>query len=99
MEARQKFEALPEFREGLMHCHYNESINDYCSNVAHDTEWEWNTQFVSGGWCAFQEQQRKLDVVLNTILWHIEDCDLVEDSEYNSAWRDAMVFMQQELMK
>ena len=64
---REQFEKLPEIAEGLRHCTYNESTNDYHANVAHDNEWEWHTQFVNGAWYAFQEQQKKIDGALKEL--------------------------------
>lgn len=98
METRQKFEALPEIATHLNHGNvfFNEEKKTYASEFS---SLRIVACYVNGAWMMFQEQQRKLDVVLNTILWHIEDCDLVEDSEYNSAWRESMIFMQQELLK
>lgn len=98
METRQKFEALPEIATHLNHGNvfFNEENKTYASEFS---SLHIVACYVNGAWMMFQEQQRKLDVVLNTILWHIEDCDLVEDREYNSAWRESMIFMQQELLK
>ena len=38
-------------------------------------EWEWHTQFVSGGWYAFQEQQIKLDAIKKKLSDIYDACD------------------------
>ena len=72
---RDQFEKLPEIAEGLQHCTYNESTNDYHANVAHDNEWEWHTQFVNGAWYAYQEQQKKLNCCREENKAHLEKID------------------------
>ena len=63
MGAREEFEKLEDVKQGLRHCHYNESTNDYHADVAHEETHEWHTQFVNGAWYAFQEQQKKIDAI------------------------------------
>ena len=72
-ELRKQFEALPEIKQGLRHCHYNESTNDYHADVAHEETHEWHTQFVNGAWYAFQEQQKKIDSLLDHVCGSFED--------------------------
>ena len=61
MDIREEFEKLEDVKQGLRHCHYNESTKDYHADVAHEETHEWHTQFVNGAWYAFQEQQKKID--------------------------------------
>lgn len=75
MDIREEFEKLEDVKQGLRHCHYNESTNDYHADVAHEETHEWHTQFVNGAWYAFQEQQKKIDDVFleNAKLKHVID--------------------------
>lgn len=72
-ELRKQFEVLPEIEQGLRHCHYNESTNDYHADVAHEETHEWHTQFVNGAWYAFQEQQKRIDSLLDHVCGSFED--------------------------
>ncbi|MEG1089825.1 MAG: hypothetical protein RSE38_00785 [Acinetobacter sp.] len=63
MGIREEFEKLEDVKQGLRHCHYNGSTNDYHADVAHEETHEWHTQFVNGAWYAFQEQQKKIDAI------------------------------------
>lgn len=62
---RNEFEKLPEIEDGLRHCHYDKSTGIYHADAAHVEEFEWHTQFINGAWMAFQEQQRKIDAIIN----------------------------------
>lgn len=66
MGIRDEFEKLQDVKQGLRHCHYNESTNDYHADIAHEETHEWHTQFVNGAWYAFQEQQKKIDELNDT---------------------------------
>lgn len=70
---REQFEKLPEIEQGLRHCHYNESTNDYCSDVFNEETHEWHAQYVNGAWYAFQEQQKKIDSMLDHVCGSFED--------------------------
>lgn len=72
-ELRKQFEGLLEIEQGLRYCHYNESTNDYHADVAHEETHEWHTQFVNGAWYAFQEQQKKIDSLLDHVCGTFED--------------------------
>ena len=63
MDIREEFEKLEYVKQGLRHCHYNESTNDYHADIAHEETHEWHTQFVNGAWYAFQEQQKKISAI------------------------------------
>lgn len=65
MDIREEFEKLEDVKQGLRHCHYNESTNDYHADIAHEETHEWHTQFVNGAWYAFQEQQKKVDKAIS----------------------------------
>lgn len=67
MDIREEFEKLEDVKQGLRHCHYNKSTNDYHADVAHEETHEWHTQFVNGAWYAFQEQQKKKDLAISKI--------------------------------
>lgn len=67
MSIRKEFEKLEDVKQGLRHCHYNESTNDYHADVTHEETHEWHTQFVNGAWYTFQEQQKKKDLAISKI--------------------------------
>ena len=41
----------------------------------------------------------KLEKLKQTVDWHIEDCYITENTDYNKAWLDAMLFIKHEFDK
>lgn len=46
-----------------------------------------------------KEFDEKLQKLNDTVDWHIEDCYIGEDTEYNNAWLEAMLFIKHKLEK
>lgn len=57
MEARQKFEALPEIQERLHTVVFNEQFNNYHAAMINSGL---SVCYVQGAWMAFQEQEKKV---------------------------------------
>lgn len=47
----------------------------------------------------FKSQKEKTCSILSSIDWHIEDCNISEQTEYNKAWLEAMIFVKREILK
>jgi len=57
---REQFEKLPEIKAQLEYCRYSANKNKYVSH------W-YNTMFINGAWYAYQEQQKKIDQLVDII--------------------------------
>lgn len=98
---RSEFERLPLVAEILNDADifYNECSCLY-ENKLYITFVPEEITFLNGAWYAFQEQKKKINDVLQTIDWHVEDCNTINDSsEYNKAWKEALEFIKSELLK
>ena len=67
-EIHKQFEALPEIEEILKSEKWDFVDNDYI--VYHDNEL---CLYVQGAWYAFQEQQKKIDSLLDHVCGSFED--------------------------
>lgn len=68
------------------------------------SESNYNGKYIDDRVCnahdSWQNRQEKVNSVLQTIDWHIEDCNTINDgSEYNKAWKEALEFVESELLK
>ena len=72
MEAREKFEALPEIAEILKYkeqSYFDKNTGEYVSLYSY------KTGFLNGAWMAFQEQQIKLDAIKKKLSDIYDACD------------------------
>ena len=66
-EIRKQFEALPEIEKHLVF------IDDFYDNKYHSMNNSSVTDFINGAWYAFQEQQKKIDSLLDHVCGSFED--------------------------
>jgi len=62
MGIREEFEALPEIAERLKNqtIKFVDSTNRYYC-------YHYSVEFLNGAWCAFQEQQKKIDAIIKWV--------------------------------
>ena len=61
---REEFEELDEVKLSLKLCEYDSERDMYDARSAHCEFDEYHTNFVNGAWYAWQEQQKKINKVI-----------------------------------
>lgn len=69
---REKFEELPEIKDILHTVVFNDQFNNYHDAMINSSP---SVYFIRGAWHAFQEQQKKLDEVLNLMKYNLGSDD------------------------
>ena len=64
MDIREEFEKSEHLKERLAICCYDENIGCYLSIQMCDYA---SASYLNGAWCAFQEQQKKIDALNDKI--------------------------------
>ena len=64
MGIRKEFEKSEHIKERLAICWYDEKIGCYLSIQMFDYA---SASYLNGAWCAFQEQQKKIDAVIKWV--------------------------------
>lgn len=79
------------------------NFNDWFLKEVADDDGDHNKAVYESAKWAWEYKQKELDEKLkklnDAVDWHIEDCYIGEDTEYNNAWLEAMLFIKHELEK
>lgn len=78
---REKFESLTQVADLLNTVSFNEQFGTYHAAMVNSAT---SVKFVQGAWYAFQEQQRKIDAVLELI----DSEELGHDARLGDFYRD-----------
>ena len=69
---REDFEKLPSVAKYLKFVFWNSETKGYCNNSGNPVPLDFAT-FMNGAWYAFQEQQKKIDSILDRVCGKYED--------------------------
>lgn len=73
---RTEFEKLPEINRYIrMYCVFNSKTGNYEAKSKHNHLHELRAEYVNGARMAYQEQQKRIDAVLNIIAQSELHCD------------------------
>lgn len=79
------------------------NFNDWFLKEVADDDGGYNKPVYESAKWAWEYKQKELDEKLkklnDTVDWHIEDCYIGEDTEYNNAWLESMLLIKHELEK
>ena len=97
-ELRKQFEALPEIAEILKD---GEVLFDEENCVYYGIRQDDGGagEALNLSFLIFKSQKERVCSILNSVDWHIEDCNISEQTEYTKAWLEAMIFIRKELLK
>ena len=72
---REEFEKLPSIAKYLPCVFFNDETEGYCNKSDNPVPFDF-ASFLNGGWMAFQEQQKKLDAIIECVKNNTADYEL-----------------------